>query len=241
MGAFYSDISIDDVYGDLYDRTGKGAVPYAVSLGYKPIEGDPADDVDDFRLPKEGEIYLTPDGKIATKEKGDKGPYGPRLIVVEDLTESERTYGRGIKTGEDALSKVVRASIPALEAVGRSRSDATKMDDPNQWEVVEFRKLRDGETCAFITPHRALRKSRLWIYGTLNGEQNYEAEGKPVYIVRPKQPRKKRVLVFDYEEVAAAMKTLLDNPPAGIKQGFFVTSPGGDSIWLSGTVEEREA
>lgn len=77
MRTLSSEGFFSDVYGDLFKRTGKRAVPYAGSLGYKPIEEE-----DDFHFPKEGETYLTPDGMIVKKEKGDKGPYGPRLIVV---------------------------------------------------------------------------------------------------------------------------------------------------------------
>lgn len=77
MGTLSSESFFSDVYGDLFKRTGMAAVPYAISLGYKPIGEE-----DDFHFPKEGETYLTPDGTIAKKEKGDKGPYGPRLIVV---------------------------------------------------------------------------------------------------------------------------------------------------------------
>jgi hypothetical protein len=219
-----------EVYSELVKDLGVSIAVYLSSLGYSK-----APCVPNFRVPSLGDTYLTPDGKIATKEKGDKGPYGPRLIVVEDLNESERTYGKGIKTGADALAKCPRASNHARNAVGKS-DDAMASRDGNEWEVVEFRKLRDKETCAFIDPEE------FWIYGTIDGAQNYEAGGKPVYIVRPKQPRKKRVLVFDFDEVAKTTYTVVPNPEVGCLQ--WVVLGGlrkGKTGLLAGKVEEREA
>lgn len=231
MGFTRCEISIGEVYEDLYQAVEMGAPDYARSLGYKPL-----DNRDDFRLPKEGDTYLTPDGKIATKEKGDKGPYGPRLIVVEDLTESERTYGKGIKTGADALAKVEYVSEFAHKMAG---IPWTGEPDPAAWEVVEFRHLRDKETCCFIAWVGGL--PAFWIFGTKRGAQNHEAQGKPVYIVRPKQPRKKRVLVFDFDEVANATRVLAKEAWPGTYQWLRAVSLCGETVEIEGTVEERDA
>jgi hypothetical protein len=220
-----------EVYSELVKDLGVSIAVYLSSLGYSK-----APCVPNFRVPSLGDTYLTPDGKIATKEKGDKGPYGPRLIVVEDLTESERTYGKGIKTGADALAKCPRASYHALTAVGKSDNDMPSLRDGDKWEVVEFRKLCDKETCAFIDP------VEFCIYGTLRGDSNHEAQGKPVYIVRPKQPRKKRVLVFDFDEVAKTTYTVVPNPEVGCLQWVvFEGLRKGKTGLLAGKVEEREA
>lgn len=216
------------VYADLVVSSEKTVRQYIQDLGYT-YDGDA------FRLPKEGETYLTPDGKIATKEKGDKGPYGPRLIVVEALTESERTYGKGIKTGADALAQCPRSSYHALTAVGKTEADMEELRRADKWEVVEFRKLRDKETCAFIKPRD------FWIHGTVNGEQNHEANAKPVYIVRPKQKRKKRVLVFDFDEVAGKTKVLYEEVKPGNSQVCVFVDISGNKVDLVGAVEEREA
>lgn len=113
-----------DVYGDLFKRTGMGAVPYAISLGYKPIEEE-----DDFHFPKEGETYLTPDGTIATKEKGDKGPYGPRLIVVrakkrvlvfdfDEVANATRILRKGARPGTHQWVRAVCIGGETVEIEG---------------------------------------------------------------------------------------------------------------------------
>lgn len=219
-------ISFGEVYEDLCQAVNLESADVARTLGYKPL-----DNLDDFRLPKEGETYLTPDGKIATKEKGDKGPYGPRLIVVEDLTESERIYGKGIKTGADALAKVLRVSGAA--------NDCADGTDINQetfstegWEVVELRKLQEGERTTYIEPNPFRDGFEIWLCsGSLCLQE-------PVYIVRKKQPRKKRVLVFDYDEVAGlSVRVSLPDLSLGL---LVKCLRGGGSVVIWGTIEERE-
>jgi hypothetical protein len=224
----YVSVWFGEVYSDLAKDVGMSVKDYLSSLGYCNASY--------FCIPSLGDTYLTPDGKIATKEKGDKGPYGPRLILVEDLTESERTYGKGIKTGADALAKVKYASALAHKMTG---IPLTGELDPAAWEVVEFRHLRDKETCCFIARVGSL--SAFWIFGTQRGAQNHEAQGKPVYIVRPKQPRKKRVLVFDFDEVANATRVLAKEAGPGTYQWLRAVSLCGETVEIEGTVEERDA
>lgn len=222
-------ISFGEVYEDLCQAVNLESTDVARTLGYKPLGN-----LDDFRLPKEGETDLTPDGKIATKEKGDKGPYGPRLIVVEDLTESERTYGKGIKTGADALAKVLRVSGAANDC-----ADGTDIDQETfsteGWEVVELRKLQEGERTTYIEPNPFRDGFEIWLCsGSLCLQE-------PVYIVRKKQPRKKRVLVFDYAEVARLTEMVSPDTDPGISQGLFFDCLRGGAVAIWGTVEEREA
>lgn len=228
MGYSLCEISFGEVYEDLCQAVNLESADVARTLGYKPL-----DDLDDFRLPKEGETYLTPYGKIATKEKGDKGPYGPRLIVVEDLTESERTYGKGIKTGADALAKVLRVSGAAND-----HADGTDINQETfsteGWEVVELRKLREGERTTYIEPKPYRDGFEIWV----RFESSYLPD--PVYIVRKKQPRKKRVLVFDYADVARLTEMVSPDADPGISQGLFFKCLRGGSVAIWGTVEERE-
>lgn len=81
----YFSVWFGDVYSDLANSVGKSVKEYLDSLGYC---GSPV--IPNFRVPLLGDTYLTPDGKIATKERGDKGPYGPRLIVVREKPRKKR-------------------------------------------------------------------------------------------------------------------------------------------------------
>jgi hypothetical protein len=201
---------------------------YTRDLGYT-YDGDA------FRLPEEGETYLTPDGKIATKEKGDKGPYGPRLIVVEDLNESERTYGKGVKTGADALSRVKRVSGAANDFADGTDTDLETFSTQG-WEVVELRKLRDDERNTYIEPELFREGFEIWV------RSGSPLLKQPVYIVRKKQPRKKRVLVFDFEEVAETTITVVPTARVGVYQWVvFGGTHKGKLGLLAGVVEEREA
>lgn len=229
MANYLFDASAKVSMTDVYETTTK--LPELLkSLGYA-IKGYPLSPW--FLIPLVGETYLTPELKIATKDTGDRGPYGPRLIVEEDLTESERIYGKGIKTGADALAKVLRVSGAANDcADGTDILQETFSTEG--WEVVELRELREGERTTYIEPKTYRDGFEIWVHSGSACRQD------PVYIVRKKQPRKKRVLVFDYAEVARLTEMVSPDTDPGISQGLFFVCLRGGSVAIWGTVEERE-
>lgn len=163
--------------------------------------------------------------------------------MVEDLTESERTYGKGIKTGADALAKCRWASAYAVEVATGVRNYNTSSRD---WEVVEFRRITSQDSVCFIRPE-ANARGEFEIVGMQGGAFLFYAKGKPVYIVRPKQPRKKkRVLVFDFDDIQAKTCVLCQEALAncGVRQAVtlaeYPEAPDQNRM-IRGTVEEREA
>lgn len=230
MANYLFDASAKVSMTDVYETTTK--LPELLkSLGYA-IKGYPLSPW--FLIPLVGETYLTPELKIATKEAGDRGPYGPRLILESVLTESEKTYGKGIKTGADALAKVLRVS-GAANACADGTDILQETFSTEGWEVVELRKLREGERTTYIKPNPFRDGFEIWLCsGSLCLQE-------PVYIVRKKQPRKKRVLVFDYDEVARLTEMVSPCTAPGISQELFVECLRGGAVAIWGTVEEREA
>lgn len=139
-----------------------------------------------FGKPPEGTLVGFMYHKGGFAEDASTKYWVPRVYALK-LTESEITYGEGVRTAEDAFAKVVRMSPYACEGLGINDEFEIRRHDEIR-ELVEptgeFRKTQGCEVA--ILPGRLAEEDGFVIWAT-RGDPN-----RKYYIVRP---RKKLTLV----------------------------------------------